>query len=135
ESGTGIGVRGTVGGRKLALGNTALMQADGINPRPLTQQAEALRAEGASVMYLAVEGELAGLLAVADPIKASTPEAVRKLKDEGIRVVMATGDGLTTAKAVGRTLGIDEIQGEVTPEDKLKLVDKLQREGRVVAMA
>ncbi len=135
ESGTGIGVRGVVNGRRLALGNTALMSAEDVEFEPLARDAEALRNEGASVMYLAVDGELAGLLAVADPIKASTPEAVRMLKDEGIRVVMATGDGLTTARHVAATLDIDEVYGEVKPADKLQLVDRLQREGRVVAMA
>ena len=135
ESGSGIGVRGVVNGRRLALGNTALMSAEGVEFEPLARDAEALRNEGASVMYLAVDGELAGLLAVADPVKASTPEAVRMLKDEGIRVVMATGDGLTTARHVAATLSIDEVHGEVKPADKLQLVDKLQREGRVVAMA
>jgi Cu+-exporting ATPase len=102
---------------------------------PLRERAEALRAEGASVMHLAVDGELAGLLAVSDPIKASTREALHALHDAGIRVVMATGDGMTTARAVGKQLGIDEVHGEVKPEDKLMLVEKLQREGRVVAMA
>ena len=86
-------------------------------------------------MHLAVDGQLAGLLAVSDPIKASTPEALKTLKSAGIRVVMATGDGLTTAKSVGERLGIDEVYGEVKPVDKLILVEKLQREGRVVAMA
>ncbi len=135
ESGSGIGVRGLVGGRQLALGNTTLMQQLGVLVEPLVPQAEALRAEGASVMHLAVDGRLAGLLAVSDPIKASTPEALATLKAAGMRIVMATGDGLTTAKAVGARLGIDEVHGEVKPADKLILVEKLQREGRVVAMA
>jgi len=135
ESGSGIGVRGRVGGRQLALGNTTLMQQMGVSVDTLVPQAEALRAEGASVMHLAVDGRLAGLLAVSDPIKASTPEALATLKAAGMRIVMATGDGLTTAKAVGARLGIDEVHGEVKPADKLILVEKLQREGRVVAMA
>lgn len=135
ESGSGIGVRGLVGGRQLALGNTTLMQQVGVSVEPLVSQAEALRVEGASVMHLAVDGRLAGLLAVSDPIKASTPEALATLKAAGMRIVMATGDGLTTAKAVGARLGIDEVHGEVKPADKLILVEKLQREGRVVAMA
>lgn len=135
ESGSGIGVRGLVGGRQLALGNTTLMQQVGVSVESLVPQAEALRAEGASVMHLAVDGRLAGLLAVSDPIKASTPEALATLKAAGMRIVMATGDGLTTAKAVGARLGIDEVHGEVKPADKLILVEKLQREGRVVAMA
>lgn len=135
ESGSGIGVRGQVGGRQLALGNTALMTQLGVAVDVMVPQAEALRVEGASVMYLAIDGRLAGLLAVSDPIKASTPEALATLKAAGLRIVMATGDGLTTAKAVGRRLGIDEVHGEVKPADKLVLVEKLQAEGRVVAMA
>lgn len=135
ESSSGIGVRGLVAGKQLALGNTALMQQLGVGITALTQEAEALRAEGASVVYLAVGGEFAGLLAVSDPIKTSTPEALAALKAAGIRIIMATGDGLTTAKAVGARLGIDEVHGEVKPADKLALVDKLQKEGRTVAMA
>jgi Cu+-exporting ATPase len=135
ESSSGIGVRGSVGGKKLALGNTALMEQAGIAVDALTAQAEALRAEGASVMYLAVDGKLAGLLVVSDPVKASTVEALAALKATGMRVIMATGDGLTTAKAVGKRLGIDEVHGEVKPEDKLALVTRLQSEGRIVAMA
>ncbi|MDZ4074160.1 MAG: copper-translocating P-type ATPase [Hylemonella sp.] len=135
ESSSGIGVRGTVGGRALVLGNTALMQQASIAVSTLSTQAESLRTEGASVMYLAVDGQLAGLLAVSDPIKGSTPEALATLKAAGLRIVMATGDGLTTARAVGVKLGIDEVHGEVKPADKLALVEKLQREGRIVAMA
>jgi len=135
DSASGIGVRGTVAGKALALGNTALMEQLGIDAAPLAAQAEALRAEGASVMHLAVDAKLAGLLAVSDPVKATTAEALATLRRAGIRVVMATGDGLTTARAVGQRLGIDEVHGEVKPADKLKLVEKLQSEGRVVAMA
>ena len=135
ESGSGIGVRGQVGGRQLALGNTALMAQIGVAVEPLIAQAESLRAEGASVMHLAVDGQLAGLLAVSDPVKDSTPEALAALKAAGLRIVMATGDGLTTAKAVAARLGIDEVHGEVKPADKLILIERLQKEGRVVAMA
>ena len=135
ESSTGIGVRGRVEARSVALGNTALMQQLGVAVDPLVAQAEALRAEGASVMHLSVDGRLAGLLAVSDPVKASTAEALAALHAAGLRVVMATGDGLTTARAVAKRLGIDEVHGEVKPADKLALVQKLQREGRVVAMA
>jgi P-type Cu+ transporter len=135
ESSSGIGVRGQVAGRQLALGNAALMQQVGVTVDSLVAQAEALRAEGASVMHLAVDGQLAGLLAVSDPIKSSTQEALAALKAAGLRIVMATGDGLTTAKAVGARLGIDEVHGEVKPADKLTLVENLQKEGRVVAMA
>jgi Cu+-exporting ATPase len=135
ESASGIGVSGSVNGRRLGLGNTTLMTQLGVEPATLKTDAEALRAEGASVMYLAVDDVLAGLLAVSDPIKSSTREALDTLKAAGIRVVMATGDGLTTACSVGRRLGIDEVYGEVKPADKLALVDKLQQDGRVVAMA
>jgi P-type Cu+ transporter len=135
ESGSGIGVRGQIAGRQLALGNTTLMEQMGVSVTLLVPQAEALRAEGASVMHLAVDGQLMGLLAVSDPIKPSSLEALATLKAAGLRIVMATGDGLTTAKAVAARLGIDEVHGEVKPADKLILVERLQKEGRVVAMA
>ena len=135
ESGSGIGVRGSVGGKPMALGNTTLMTQLNVPVEALASQAETLRSEGASVMYLAVDGRLAGLLAVSDPIKASTAEALATLKSSGMRVIMATGDGLTTAKAVAAKLGIDEVYGEVLPAAKLALVEKLQAEGRIVAMA
>ena len=135
DSGSGIGVRGTVDGKSLALGNTALMAQLGVSVDALKEQAEELRGQGASVMHLAVDGELAGMLAVSDPIKATSADALTSLRDAGLRVVMATGDGLTTARAVGKRLGIEEVHGEVKPTDKLKLVEKLQAEGRIVAMA
>ena len=135
ESATGIGVRGHVAGRSLALGNTALMDQAQVGVETLQAEAERLRAQGASVMFLAVDGQLAGLLAVSDPVKRSTADAMHALKASGIRVVMATGDGLTTARSVASRLGIDEVHGEVTPADKLALVTKLQSEGRIVAMA
>ena len=135
ESASGIGVSGNVAGRALALGNTALMEQTGVAVDVLLTQAEALRAEGASVMHLAVDGQLAGLLAVADPVKASTPEALATLKAAGLRVIMATGDGLTTAKAVAARLGLTEVHGGVQPADKLGLVKRLQEEGHIVAMA
>ncbi|MCP1644976.1 Cu+-exporting ATPase [Pseudomonas citronellolis] len=135
ESASGIGVRGHVEGHALALGNTVFMEQHRVAVEPLVPQAETLRGEGASVMYLAVDGRLAGLLAVSDPIKASTPEALATLKAAGMRVIMATGDGQTTAKAVGARLGIDEVHGEVKPADKLALIERLQRDGGVVAMA
>jgi len=135
ESTTGLGVRGRAEGRRVALGNTALMNADSVDVSSLAARADVLRGEGASVMYLAVENRLAGLLAVADPIKASTPAALETLKREGVRVIMATGDGLVTAKFVASKLGIEEVHGEVKPADKLALVERLQKEGRVIAMA
>jgi Cu+-exporting ATPase len=111
------------------------MAQDGIDVGALGAVAEALRQNGASVMHLAADGRMLGLLVVADPIKASTQEALTVLRQAGLRIVMATGDGLTTAKAVGAQLDIDEVHGEVKPADKLALVERLQREGRVVAMA
>jgi Cu+-exporting ATPase len=135
ESGSGIGVKGKINGQSVALGNTALMQMLGVETSALTSNSEALRLEGASVMYLAIDLQLAGLIAVSDPIKPSTVEALTALKKSGIRVVMATGDGITTAKSVANKLGIKEFYGEVRPEDKLKLVTSLQLEGQVVAMA
>lgn len=134
ESSSGIGVRGTLAGRRIAIGNTALMDTEKVDWRSLADQAEALREQGASVMYLASDGRLAGLLAVSDPVKASTPEALETLRKDGLNIVMATGDGVTTAQSVGRKLGIDEIYGEVKPQDKLLLVEKLQGQGRKVAM-
>jgi Cu+-exporting ATPase len=130
-----MGVRGTVSGKRLVLGNRALVNEIAAPADALEAQAEALRADGASVMYLAIDGQLAGLLAVSDPIKATTAEALATLKSAGIRVIMATGDGVTTARAVAAKLGIDEVHGEVSPADKLALVDSLQHEGRIVAMA
>ncbi|MDF2446958.1 MAG: Cu2+-exporting ATPase [Moraxellaceae bacterium] len=135
ESASGIGVRGRVNGQRVALGNTALMTQDGVDVSTLSAAAEDLRLQGASVMYLAREGQLLGLLAVADPVKATTPEAVAALKASGLRLIMATGDGLTTAKAVAARLGIDEVHGEVKPADKLTLVEQLKQKGAVVAMA
>lgn len=135
ESESGIGVTGVVDGKRLALGNTALMEREGVDVSGLHEHAEALRQTGASVMHLAVDGSLTGLLAVSDPVKASTPEALAALHQAGIRVIMATGDGWTTARAVGKHLGVDEVHAEVKPADKLELVSKLQAEGHIVAMA
>ena len=135
NSASGIGVMGQVDGVQLALGNAAWMKQQGVSVQALAAQAESMRSEGASVMYLAHNGQLMGLLAVSDPIKPSTQGALATLKAEGLRIVMATGDGLSTARTVGRQLGINEVYGEVTPAEKLALVEKLQKEGRVVAMA
>jgi len=135
EAATGLGVRGTVEGRAVAIGNTMLMMEGGIDASPLAEQAERLRQEGATVMFVAIDGRLAGLVAVDDPIRKSAPDAMRRLKQAGIRVVMATGDGLTTARAVAAKLGIDEVRGEVRPEDKRAWVAKLQAAGHRVAMA
>jgi P-type Cu+ transporter len=135
ESSSGIGVTGEVRGARLALGNTSLMEREGVDVSALHGQAEAMRQQGASVMHLAVDERLAGLLAVSDPIKASTAEALAALHRAGLRVIMATGDGWTTARAVGARLGLDEVHAEVKPADKLALVSQLQAQGHVVAMA
>ena len=135
ESASGIGVRGRVDGRALALGNRTLMAEEGVEVTVLQGAAERLRAEGASVMFLAVDGRIAGLLAVSDPIKESTPEALAQLRAAGLRLIMATGDGETTAQAVAQALGITEVHGEVRPQDKADLVANLKAQGRRVAMA
>ena len=135
ESVTGLGVRGRVEGRALALGNTALMQEVGADTGALAGGAERLRLDGATAMFLAVDGEAAGLIAVADPIKDGAGVAIKALQSAGLRIVMATGDSATTAEAVARHLGIDEVHGEVRPSGKANLVQRLKAEGRRVAMA
>ena len=135
DSASGLGVSGRAGARSLLLGNRAWMQQQGVVVDALDAQAEALRATGSSVMFLAVDQQAAGLLAVSDPVKTSTAEALATLRASGLRVIMASGDGLTTAKQVAATLGIAEVHGEMKPVDKLALVQRLQSEGRVVAMA
>jgi Cu+-exporting ATPase len=135
ESLTGRGVTGMIDGRKLALGNRRLIEELGIATGDLPDKAESMRKEGQTAMFVAVDGKVAGLLAVADPIKSTTAEAIEKLHQEGIRVVMITGDSKTTAEAVGKKLGIDEVIAEVLPDQKAAMVKRLQGEGRIVAMA
>ena len=135
DSVTGLGVRGRVNGHELALGNTALMRELGIDPQAQHGVAETLRQQGATAMFLAVDGRLAGIIAVADPIKESAAITIAALRAAGLRIVMATGDGETTARAVAAELGLDEVHGEVRPQDKADLVQKLKAEGRRVAMA
>ncbi len=135
DSITGMGVRGRVAGQALALGNKALMTEVGADVTAMLGSAELLRKEGASVMFLAVEGRLAGAVAVADPIKATTLPALEALRAAGLRIVMASGDAQGTAQAVATTLGIEEAYGEVKPQDKVALVQRLKSEGRRVAMA
>jgi len=132
---TGKGVIGTVAGRAVALGNQGLLEELSIDPGPLAERAEALRAEGQTVMFVAVDGRLAGLLGVADPVKETTPEAIRQLHERGIRIVMLTGDSETTARAVASRLGIEEVVSDVLPDQKVEVVRRLQEEGRFVAMA
>jgi Cu+-exporting ATPase len=124
-----------VDGKRVTLGSAKLLVDSGIDPGPMASRAEELRREGATVILAAVDGRLAGLIGIADPIKASTPDAIRALKADGIRIVMLTGDNRTTAQAVAAKLGIDEVQAEILPEDKSKVVQRLRSEGRIVAMA
>ncbi len=135
ESITGKGVTGRIDGAAVALGNRQLMDDLGIDSAGLAGRAETLRAEGQTVMFVGVDGRLAGLLGVADPIKETTPEAIRQLHEEGLRVVMLTGDSRTTAQAVASTLGLDDVIAEVLPDQKADVVARLQEEGRMVAMA
>jgi Cu+-exporting ATPase len=135
ESMTGQGVRGRVDGFQVALGNRKLLDDLAIDAGAVAERAEALRRDGQTVMFVVVNDRVAGLLGVADPIKLSTPEAIEQLHRDGIRVVMLTGDSRTTAEAVGRKLGIDEVIAEVLPDKKLDVVRRLQSEGHFVAMA
>ena len=135
DSVTGKGATGRVAGHAIAIGNRALLEELEIDPSSLVEPAEALRAEGQTAMFVAVDGTPAGLVSVADPVKASTPEAIEALHGEGLRVVMLTGDSRTTAEAVARRLGIDHVIAEVLPDQKAEAVKKLQGEGAVVAMA
>jgi Cu+-exporting ATPase len=132
---TGKGVLGTVERYRLALGNARFLAELKISPAALEAEAERLRQDGATAIYLAIDGKGAGILAIADPVKSTTPAALRALTDEGVRVVMLTGDNKTTAQAVARRLGIAEVEAEVLPDQKGAVVEKLRREGRVVAMA
>ena len=135
DSVPGKGVVGRVGGRRVALGNRALLEEIGVAPGDLADRAEELRLEGRTAMFVAVDGAAAGLLGVADPIKDGTPEAIDSLHREGLRIVMLTGDSRTTAEAVARRLGIDEVRAEVLPDQKAQVIRDLQAEGRAVAMA
>jgi Cu+-exporting ATPase len=135
QSVTGKGVTGQVDGHTVAAGNVKLLESLGISVGGLSQQADKQRAEGQTVMLIAIDGKAAGLIGVADPIKDSTAEAIRDLHAEGIRIVMITGDSQTTAKAVAGKLGIDQVHAEVLPEQKAELIKQLQAEGRIVAMA
>ena len=135
ESVTGQGVRGRVGGVNALLGNRKLMEDSSIDLGAAVADAEALRTQGQTAMFIAADGKLAGILGVADPIKETTPEAIRQLHADGIRIVMLTGDSRTTAEAVAKSLGIDEVIAEVMPQDKSAHIKRLQQEGRFVAMA
>ena len=135
DSSSGIGVSGLINGDTVALGNTKFMNGLNVATGDIESKAHDMRQEGASVIYLAVNDKLAGLLSVADPVKATTPAAIAELHSRGLKIVMATGDGEVTAKAVARELGIDEVHSEVTPQEKLDLIARLQDQGKKVAMA
>lgn len=135
QSVPGKGVTGKINGHTVALGNIKLLEDLGINPGELAGKAEEMRSDGQTVMFVVMDGKIAGLLGVADPIKETTLEAIQKLHEEGVKVVMLTGDSKTTAEAVAKKLGIDEVLAEVLPDQKAENVKRLQAEGRVVAMA
>jgi Cu+-exporting ATPase len=135
DSPVGLGVIGVVEGQRMVLGGARLMADQGIDVSALEAKSQALRQDGATTIFAAVEGRLVGVLAIADPIKATTVEAIRALKAQGVRVVMLTGDNRSTALAVAGRLGIDEVLADVLPQDKAKMVEDLRAEGRSVAMA
>jgi Cu+-exporting ATPase len=135
DSRTGKGVTGKVEGREVALGNRKLLEDLGIDPGRLAERAGEMQSDGQTVMFVALDGRVAGLIGVADPIKETTPEAIRQLHEEGLRIVMLTGDNRTTARAVAEKLGLDEVEAEVLPDRKAEAVKGLQEEGRKVAMA
>jgi Cu+-exporting ATPase len=135
QSFPGEGICGVVDGHQVVVGNSSFLEARHIETKALLAHAEALRRNGETVVLAAIDANPAGVIGVADPIKASTPEAVRSLRADGLRLLMLTGDNRATAEAVARELGIDELQAEVVPEQKLRIVQKLQSQGRNVAMA
>jgi P-type Cu+ transporter len=135
DSPTGKGVVGTVDGHRVSLGSASFLNALGIDPAPLAHEAERLRNDGATAIFLSVDTRLAGAIAIADPVKSTTPEALKALSQEGVRVVMLTGDNHTTAQAVARRLGIAQVEAEVLPDQKSAVVERLRKQGRVVAMA
>jgi Cu+-exporting ATPase len=135
DSPNGKGVTGSIDGQRVLLGNRLLMEAESVDTADFENEADTLRRDGATVIFAAVAGKVAGLLAIADPIKETTQAAILALQKEGIRVVMLTGDNRTSAEAVARKLNIDEVEAEVLPEDKGKIIQRLKDEGRIVVMA
>jgi len=135
DSPTGKGAAGRVDGKSILLGNSNFLMSRGIETQSLNDDGERMRADGATVVNIAVDGKLAGLFAIADPVKPSTPAALKALAAEGVKVIMLTGDNRTTANAVARTLGIAEVEAEVLPDQKSAVVARLQKAGRIVAMA
>jgi len=132
---TGKGVVGKINGQDIALGNVMLMEEKAVDVSSLSTQADELRSDGATVIFIAVDNQAAGILAIADPVKETTPDAIKQIQRQGIHIVMLTGDNRRTAEAVAKTLGIEEVEAEILPEDKGKIVNKLRDEGRIVAMA
>jgi Cu+-exporting ATPase len=132
---TGRGAQALADGRKLAIGNASFLSSLGVDTGALSAEAERLRQEGATAVFLAVDGAAAGVIAIADPVKATTQDALRALRDAGLRIVMLTGDNRTTAEAVARRLGITDVEADVLPDAKRAVIDKLREQGRVVAMA
>jgi Cu+-exporting ATPase len=135
ESLTGKGVSGTVDGRQVALGNMRHLEGLGVDPGALRARADALRHEGQTVMFVVIDGRTAGVIGVADPVKTTTAEAIEALHDEGIKVVMLTGDNRTTAEAVAHSVGIEQVEADVLPDQKAAVVQRLQKSGERVAMA
>jgi Cu+-exporting ATPase len=135
DSPTGKGASGNVDGKAILLGNSNFLTSLGIETQSLSEQAERLRGDGATVINIAIDGQLAGLFAIADPVKPSTPDALKALAAQGVKVIMLTGDNRTTANAVARTLGITDVEAEVLPDQKSAVVARLQKAGRIVAMA
>src|SRR6185436_7482423 len=131
----GKGVTGTVEGHRMAIGNASFMRDLGLATTALEKDAEALRDDGATAVFVAIDGRAAGIVTIADPVKATTPAALKALRERGVRVVMLTGDNRTTAQAVARRIGIGEVEAEVPPDQKSAVVARLKRQGRVVAMA
>ena len=135
DSPTGKGVTGKVEGRNVLIGNAAFLAESGVDTQPLAAEADLLRRDGATAIFVSVDGRPAGIIAISDPVKPTTPEAIAALHRDGVRIVMLTGDNRTTAEAVARRLGIDEVEAEVLPDRKSEVVRRLRNEGRVVAMA
>jgi Cu+-exporting ATPase len=135
DSPTGKGAVGTVDGRRIALGNAAFLKEQGADAAPLADKAETMRRDGATAIFMSIDGEVAAAFAIADPVKATTPEAIDELKRQGVKIVMLTGDNWTTARAVAARLGIEGVEAEVLPDGKSAIVERLRRGGRVVAMA
>jgi len=135
DSPTGKGATGKVDGQSIAIGNSGYLSSIGVDTSSIDREAERLRTEGATVVHIAIDGKLGGLFAIADPVKSSTPDALKALAAEGIKVIMLTGDNKTTAGAVARRLGIADVEAEVLPDQKSAVVAKLRQAGRIVAMA